>query len=105
MNAAIKYDILEFDNDMDDFIQQDNEEMELEIKTICELTLNELMGVDHDVWIKRSKKFGFDMEIDNDEDKILYKEAGIHPYAIDSLATFCRRFLNRYSDLMDREIS
>lgn len=101
MNAALKYDILEFD--MDDLLQDG--EMELEIRTIYDLTLSELMGVDHDIWIKRNKKFGFDVEIDNDEDQTIYKDCGIHPYAMESLATFCRRFLSTYSNVLDKELS
>jgi hypothetical protein len=64
-------------------------------KTINELTLYELAGEDFDVWLSENKKFGFDLELER-EDGQVFVEKGIHPYAAESLADFCRRYLHAY---------
>jgi uncharacterized membrane protein YfhO len=102
MSAVRKYDILEFD--MDNLLLQDAD-MNIDIKSLCDLTLSELMGIDHSIWFKRNNKFGFDVEIDNDESQTMYKESGVHPYAVESLATFCRRFINQYDAMINKELS
>ena len=72
---------------------------------IKDINIHQLMGIDHDVHIKRNSKFGFDLEIINDEDKVTYEGEGIHPYAIESLASFCRYFLHGYSNLLDGDLA
>ncbi len=98
MNAAYKYDILE--NHMDDDYQ-DDQFMEM---SLSELSVYELGAVDHYVTIRRNK-FGFDLEIENEEDLMRYRDKQVHPYAMESLAVFCRRFLHAYSNLLDKEIA
>lgn len=101
MNTAHKYDILhEFqDEQLDNELFQDEEYMS---KTLHAVSVSDLMGEDHSVWIKRNPKFGFDVEIQNDENTFdVFQESGIHAYAIEGFAEFCRRFLHSYSNLMD----
>lgn len=64
-------------------------------KVIGDLTIEDLMSVDHDVWVKRTGN-GFKLEIENSEDQVTFNGEQIHPFAVDSLATFCRRFLMSY---------
>lgn len=99
MNAVHKYDIIEARQD--DIYQDDN----LMEKSLVALNVFDLGSVDHNVWLKKNKKFGFDLQIENEEDNVSFKEEGVHPYAIESLASFCRRFLHGYSNLMDKELS
>lgn len=66
-------------------------------RTINDLTLAELMGDDHGVWLGKNKEFGFILEIENDEGLII--EKCIHPYAAESLAGFCRRYLYSYEKI------
>lgn len=97
MNNAFKYDIIE---DYEDENNQDDLGM---IKSLCEISVYDLGATDHCVWLKKNKKFGFDLEIENDEEQSVYKEEGIHPYALESIASFCRRFLHGYNSVMDKE--
>ncbi len=94
MKAVREYDIINHD--------QFQDEMDMKIRDI---NIYELMGLDHDVYIKRNSKFGFDLEIINDEEKITYEGKELHPIAVESLATFCRCFLHSYSNLLDGELS
>jgi hypothetical protein len=96
MNALRKYDIL--DSYMDEDYQDDNM-----AKSLCDLSIYELGSIDHYVILRRNKKFGFDLEIENEEDQTSYEEKGLHPYALDSIALFCRRFLTSYDNIMDKE--
>ena len=82
-------------------LQQFQEEIEMKLK---DLNMYELMGYDHDVHIKRNNKFGFDLEIINDEEKIVYENSQLHPIAVESLATFCRGFLLSYSHVLDGDL-
>ncbi len=74
------------------------------MKTINDVTLYELMAEDLDLWIEPNKKFGFDLEIDGDEYAIKLNEKGIHPYAMESFACLCRRFLHCY-DRAQKELA
>ncbi len=67
-------------------------------RTIHDLTVAELMGDDHSVWLGRNKEFGFVLEIENDEGKTIIEKC-IHPYAAESLASFCRRYLSSYETI------
>lgn len=96
MNAAYKYDIIDFEDDSEIY-QEDNEML----KPICSISLSDLMSEDHDPWIHVNSKFGFDLEIDNENAETIAKEQGIHPYAIASMARFCRRFLSAYAHYCD----
>ena len=66
------------------------------MKTMNDVTLYDLMAEDVDVWLTKSKDFGFDLQIDDEEGSPLIDEKGIHPYAIDSFAALCRSFLSGY---------
>lgn len=93
MITAQLYDIMDFDHFQ--------EEMDMKLK---DLNMYELMGLDHDVHIRRNNKFGFDLQIINDEEKITYEHKELHPISIESLAAFCRCFLHSYSSLLDGEL-
>ena len=67
-------------------------------RTLEDLSIAELMGDDHSVWLSKNKQFGFILEIENDEGQTIIEKC-IHPYAAESLASFCRRYLNFYETL------
>jgi hypothetical protein len=67
-------------------------------RTINDLTVAELMGDDHSVWLGKNKEFGYILEIENDEGQTIIEKC-IHPYAAESLAGFCRRYLSFYEKL------
>jgi hypothetical protein len=67
-------------------------------RTIHDLTLAELMGDDHSIWLGKNKQFGFVLEIENEEGFTIIEKC-IHPYAAESLASFCRRYLSFYEKL------
>jgi hypothetical protein len=66
------------------------------MKTMCEVTLYDLMAEDLDVWVSVNKKFGFDLEVDGQNGEELIRETGVHPFAADSFADFCTRYLYAY---------
>jgi len=66
------------------------------MKTTGEITLHDLMAEDVSVWIGKDKKFGFNLEIEDENGDPMVEEQGIHPYAADSLATFCKHYLACY---------
>ena len=73
------------------------------MKTIDNITLYDLMAEDLYVWITRNKKFGFDIEIENEAGEILLDDKGVHPCAADSFADFCRRYLHCYDNVQNEE--
>lgn len=66
------------------------------MKTLNDITLYDLMAEDLDVWVAKSKGFGFDLEIENENGETIVDEKGVHPFAMESYADMCRRFLNFY---------
>jgi hypothetical protein len=78
----------------------ESENNSLPKRTLENLTIAELMGEDHAVWLGKNKQFGFILEIENDEGQTILEKC-IHPYAIESLASFCRRFINSYEKIQD----
>lgn len=68
------------------------------MKTICDISLYDLCGNDFEVWMKKSKGFGFDLEVESEEGN-KHIELGLHPFAADSLADFCRQYLHCYDKL------
>ncbi len=60
------------------------------------ITLYDLMAEDLEVWVTRSKKFGFDLQIENENGETIVNEEGVHPYAMESFAAMCRQFLYFY---------
>lgn len=72
-------------------------------KSMCDISLYDLMGEDHDIWIQKNSKFGFNLEIDNEDSQTIIKEEMINPHAIESFALFCKRFLSSYERFCDKE--
>ena len=66
------------------------------MKTINEITLYDLMAEDLDVHLTINKRIGFDLTIDDENGEELVNDQAIHPYAMESLAEFCRRYLVSY---------
>lgn len=73
---------------------------ESEQKTLCDLTLNDLMAADHNVWLER-KSHDFYLILENEEGEE-FSEKNLHPYAVESLAIFCKRFLKTYEKQQDK---
>ena len=67
-----------------------------EMKSLNEITLYELMCENLDIWLTKRKKFGFDLEIDNEKNEPVIRVNGLHPYAAESFAEFCRSYLASY---------
>ena len=66
------------------------------MKTMNDVTLYDLMAEDLDVWVSKNSKFGFDIQIDDENSEPLIDEKGVHPCAADSFADFCRSYLASY---------
>ncbi len=66
------------------------------MKSMGELTLYDLMAEDLDVWVSKDKGFGFRVEIDDEDGCELMREEGVHPFAAESFAIFCRQYLRAY---------
>jgi hypothetical protein len=62
------------------------------------LTIEDIGGSDCEVWLKKNDRFGFDLEIES-EDLGAYIHKGLHPFAAESMADFCRRFLQCYDKI------
>lgn len=67
------------------------------------VSLYDLMAEDLDVWVNRNSKFGFDIQIDDENGKTIVDEKGVHPCAADSFADFCRRYLAFYDKAASQE--
>lgn len=67
-----------------------------------DITLYDLMAADHDIWITPNKKFGFDIQIDNEDGETIIDDKGLHPFAVEGFANICRRFLNFYECANDK---
>lgn len=65
------------------------------MKTMNDITLHDLMGQDLDVWMKKDS-FGFNLQIDDENGDIMIDEGNVHPFAAESFADFCRRYLACY---------
>lgn len=63
--------------------------------SVHDLTIGELMGENFGVWIGKNKKFGYVIELEN-ESGLVSTDKCIHPYAMESMADFCRQFLYFY---------
>ena len=66
------------------------------MKTLNEITLYDLMSEDLDIWVSKNKDFGYILQIDNEDGESIIDEKGIHPFAMESYASVCRRFLRFY---------
>ena len=78
----------------------DEEDNAVEMKGLEDVTLYDLMADDNCVWVGKNRDYGYLMEIENSESVNPYlREVGINPCAMESLATFCRRFLCFYDKI------
>ncbi len=73
------------------------------MKSLTEITLYDLMAEDLDVWVSKNKEFGFDLQLDDENQEPLIDEKGIHPYAAEGLADFCRRYLTIYDHIKESQ--
>ncbi len=72
------------------------------IRGLGDVTINDLMSSDTYVWVGKNKAYGYLFELEDDEStEPFLKEKEIHPYAMESLAMFCRRFLNFYDKISE----
>jgi hypothetical protein len=69
-------------------------------KTLTDITLEQLMAEDYEVWVGKNRNFGFDIQIDSDKETVCLD--GVHPFAMDSFADFCRQFLYSYDRCIQR---
>ena len=53
-------------------------------RNMCEVTLYDLMAEDFSVWVGKNKQFGFDFEIEGDDETLKIEESGVHPCAMGS---------------------
>lgn len=67
-----------------------------------EITLADLMAEEIDVYVRESKGFGYDLQLEYGEGEVFLDEQGIHPCAMDSFADVCRRFLQYYDRAKER---
>lgn len=65
-------------------------------KTIYSMTLADICGEDNSTMLSKNPSFGYDLYIENENCECVLDDKGIHPYAIESLALFCRQFLASY---------
>lgn len=70
------------------------------------LSLYDLMAEDYTVWMTKNKKFGYDINIENDHfTDVVFNEHEIHENAIETFAAFCRNFLFCYDHIQNQEYS
>lgn len=72
-------------------------------KTIYSMTLADISGEENSARLSKNTKFGYDLYIENENCECVLYDKGIHPYAIESLALFCRQFLAAYEQYIDKE--
>lgn len=68
------------------------------MQSLQELNLHDIAGLDCDVWLSKHEKFGINIEVETEEKKLFIQE-GMHPYAAESLADFCTRYLAAYNKI------
>jgi hypothetical protein len=66
------------------------------IQSTNSLTVADLMGDDHAVYLNRNKDFGYDIHVEGYDTDTEFEEKFISEPAIDSFAEFCKRFLMAY---------
>jgi hypothetical protein len=70
------------------------------IRGLGDVTVDDLMARDTYVWVSKNKDYGYLLELENDNStEPFLREVGIHPCAMESLANFCRRYLNFYDKI------
>jgi hypothetical protein len=75
------------------------------MKTLQDITLYDIMAESCDVWINPNKQFGFDLQIDDENGQSLVDEKGVHLYAANALAEFCRDYLAIYDQALKRRVA
>lgn len=73
------------------------------MQTLEDISLGYLMSEDFSVWIGKNKQFGYDFYLENEDGKIIIDEKGVHPYAADSFAEFCKHYLYMYEHANRKE--
>lgn len=63
------------------------------------------MAEDLDIWVTKSKTFGLNLEIDDENGDPLIREESVHPCAADSFADFCIRYLAAYDKASQLEVA
>lgn len=86
----------------DEKIGEQEEEQTSRICSISELSLYDLMGQEYELWLTNNKEFGFDLEITSEDEGVKIRALGVHPFAIESFADFCKRFVNQYDNACHR---
>jgi len=71
-------------------------------KSLQEITLYDLAGCDHDVWLSENSTTGLNLEIENEEGEV-FEETGLNKCAAEGLADFCKRYLRTYERINNKE--
>jgi len=66
------------------------------MQSLEDISLSYLMSEDFSIWMCANNKFGYDIYVEDEECNIVVDEKGVHPYAVESFANFCKRFLAIY---------
>jgi hypothetical protein len=70
-------------------------------KTLSSLSMYELMADEVDVWVTKSKGFGFTLHLDGYDYEMVEEE--IHPCAMEGLADFCNSYLRFYNKAIEQD--
>jgi hypothetical protein len=70
-----------------------------EVYSFSELTIEDLMGEDWEVRLTKPSADEYNMQLLVGDEYVSIEAEGLHPDAIDSLAKFCKRFLEEYKGL------
>lgn len=69
------------------------------MNTLQDITLYDLMGNEYELHLKKNERFGFDFDVECEEDEKHVQELMLHPCAAEGFAEFCRRYLASYERL------
>ncbi len=80
------------------------EDEEDKIVGMTKLSLYDLMAEELDVWVAASKttKYGYALQIFDENGKKIIDEEKIHPAAMESYAAMCRRFIHFYEKAREK---
>ncbi len=73
------------------------------MKTINGITLYDIGAEDMSVWVGDNFKHGFDIFIEDENGTPIANEEGVHPFAAESMAKFCRDYLTAYERAVERK--
>lgn len=71
------------------------DEEEKKMKSLSEYTLYDLSACEHYTILRKNEEDGYDLLIKNEDDEEI-GGLGLHAYAADELAKFCRKYLKDY---------